>query len=315
VNILIADDDALARAILSKQVQKLRHSCMVASDGAEAWKLFRSYPFDVIISDWMMPELSGLELCEKVRADTSVPYTYFVLQTAKSEKQNYILGMQTGADAYLTKPVDRDELEMTLISAQRVTSLHRQLLDQKAELEVLNRKLHDEGRRDALTGLRNRLCLNEDLALLEARCLRYGYGYSLAICDIDYYKAYNDRYGHQAGDDALRTVARIMQGTMRSGDGIYRYGGEEFLIILPEQTIHTAANGLNRLCEALLAEGVPHSASPYGALTISVGLAAGDGQSAPEAIISRADEALYQAKREGRNQLAMFSEGTIRLYS
>lgn len=316
MHILIADDDALTRAILKKQVQKLGHTCLLASHGGEAWSLFQSYPFDAIISDWMMPELTGLELCDRVRAETSVPYTFFILQTAKNEKQNYILGMQTGADAYLTKPVDVDELEMVLISAQRVTSLHRQLLEQKAELERLNRKLHEEGRRDGLTGLRNRLCLNEDLAVLGARSVRYGYGYSIALCDLDFYKAYNDRYGHQAGDDVLRAVANTMQATMRSGDAVYRYGGEEFLVLLPEQTIHTAANGLKRLCDNVLARAIPHAASPHGAVTISVGIAEAEpkGTISPEAVISQADQALYYAKHQGRNCVALHGDNACQVF-
>ncbi|MBU6428569.1 MAG: diguanylate cyclase, partial [Cyanobacteria bacterium REEB65] len=316
MRIMIAEDDPVSCLILQKSIEKLGHQCVIATNGDEAWKLFQMYRADVIISDWVMPGLTGPELCQKVRTSQSVGYTYFVLLTSLAEKQNYIDGMQAGADDYLTKPLDRDDLQMRLIAATRVTSLHRQLLEQTRELERLNRELYQEGRKDALTGLRNRLCMQEDLRAMQDRAQRYGHSFCLALADIDYYKFYNDHYGHMAGDEALKQVATVMQSQLRSGDAVYRYGGEEFLVVLPEQALPVAGLVMQRIGQAVWNLGIPHLASPFGALTISVGVAKrppADKVSIDE-VLNAADTALYFAKEHGRNRVALSDGGTCDLY-
>jgi diguanylate cyclase (GGDEF)-like protein len=171
-----------------------------------------------------------------------------------------------------------------------------------------NRKLREEARTDALTKLGNRRRLREDLETLNARALRYGYTYALAMCDIDFFKRYNDRYGHTAGDEVLRQVAATLAAECRSGDAVYRYGGEEFVIVMPQQTIQGANIGMERIRSAIQNLALEHVDSEIGVVTISGGIAALDMTAGEmEAPLSDADKALYEAKRSGRNCVHVYA--------
>lgn len=306
MKVLIAEDDAVSRTILRRAVEKLGHACLVAPDGEEAWGLYKENPdIDVIISDWMMPGVDGLELCRRVRDDGRDGYTYFIFLTALGDREHLLQGLEAGADDYLSKPLDRDELGMRLISALRVTELHRRLAFQNGELEKLNRMLFEQSRQDPLTSLGNRLRLREDLQVLQARTERYGHSYAVALCDVDFFKAYNDRYGHLAGDDVLRRVAAAISSGLRGGDAAYRYGGEEFLIVLPEQDAQDAAATTDRLRQAVEDLGIPHAdGTPRGVVTISAGVAMSAEAGDADALLSAADTALYAAKKAGRNRVS-----------
>lgn len=311
MRVLIAEDDAVSRMILKRAVEKLGHECIAASDGLEAWETYLANPeVDVIISDWMMPGLDGLALCEKVRGYEGKRdgYPFFVFLTALGDKKHLLEGMQAGADDYLSKPLDREELGARLLAATRVTSLHRQLNSQKRELERLNFELFKQARRDPLTKLGNRLRLREDLETLSARAERYGHSYSALLCDVDYFKLYNDTYGHLKGDDVLQKVAEVVMRTFRTGDTSYRYGGEEFLAILPEQTLESAAVAGERLRSALEDLAIPHEGSPHGIVTVSCGLAelASGEKKTIDDLLKEADTALYEAKERGKNNVAVF---------
>jgi diguanylate cyclase (GGDEF)-like protein len=259
----------------------------------------------VVISDWIMPGLTGLELCREIRAFTPGNYTYFIMITSQAAPHQVVEGMEAGADDYLVKPLDSDDLEVRLIAAARVTSLHRQLAQQRFELEVLNQELTAISLRDPLTGLGNRMAIDEDLDQLEARVVRYGHRYCLALLDVDCFKSYNDTYGHQAGDQALQAVAAQLKGEAREGDAVYRYGGEEFLCIFPEQFLATAAVAAERMRSGLEQSAIPHAESPLGVLTLSAGLAMLDPGRARSVddVLKEADEALYRAKQLGRNRI------------
>jgi two-component system, cell cycle response regulator len=306
LKILIAEDDAVSRTILRRAVEKLGHECLAASDGEEAWGLYKENPdIDVIISDWMMPGVDGLELCRRVRGDGRDGYTYFIFLTALGDREHLLQGLEAGADDYLSKPLDRDELGMRLTSALRVTELHRRLAFQNGELEKLNRMLFEQSRQDPLTSLGNRLRLREDLQVLQSRTERYGHSYAVALCDVDFFKAYNDRYGHLAGDDVLRQVAAAISSGLRGGDAAYRYGGEEFLIVLPEQGAEDAAATTDRLRRAVEDLGIPHAdGTPRGVVTISAGVAMSAEAEDADALLKAADTALYAAKEAGRNRVS-----------
>ena len=306
MRILIAEDDAVSRPILRRAVEKTGHECLAAADGEEAWGLYKENPdLDVIISDWMMPGVDGLELCRRVRGDDRDGYTYFIFLTALGDREHLLQGLEAGADDYLSKPLDRDELGMRLTSALRVTDLHRRLAFQNGELEKLNRMLFEQSRQDPLTSLGNRLRLREDLQVLQSRTERYGHSYAVVLCDVDFFKAYNDRYGHLAGDDVLRRVAATISSGLRTGDTAYRYGGEEFLVVLPEQGAETAAAITDRLRQAVENLGIPHAdGGPGGVLTISAGVAVSTGAGDTDGLLKAADEALYAAKSGGRNRVA-----------
>ena len=313
MRVLVAEDDPPSRLIHQMAVEKLGHECLVAEDGEAAWEMFQRTEVDVVLSNWMMPGLDGIGLCRKVREADRDAYTYFILLTALGEKEHLLRGMNAGADDYLTKPLDADELQVRLISASRVTSLHRELSEKtlglqqlNVRLERLNMRLFEQARKDPLTQLGNRLQLREDMETIRGLVDRYQHGYSAALLDIDFFKAYNDYYGHLAGDEVLVSVANKVAEHCRSGDTAYRYGGEEFLIVLPEQSPESATLAADRMRRAVEDLLIPHDAkTPPGTLTISGGVAAilpGQGKGV-EALLSEADNALYRAKRSGRNRV------------
>jgi two-component system cell cycle response regulator len=305
MNVLVADDDPTSRLIAETALRSLGHGCHTVSDGVQAWDAFRSRRPDVVISDWMMPGLTGLQLCRNIRDHAPDSYTYFIMVTSQGGHDEILEGMSAGADDYLIKPLDSDDLQARLIAAARVTSLHHQLAAQRTELEGLNQELADIARRDPLTGLRNRRALDEDLDLLEARVTRYGHRYCMALIDVDHFKSYNDTYGHPAGDRILQTVAVQLEDHARGGDAIYRYGGEEFLCIFPEQSLATGTLAVQRMRIGLEQLAIAHADNPRGVLTISAGMAIldpGHTRSASE-VLKEADEALYRAKQLGRNRV------------
>jgi two-component system chemotaxis response regulator CheY len=305
MRVLIAEDSAMGRLPLQRAVEMLGHTCLVATDGLSAWELFERDSPDVVISDWMMPGLEGPELCRRIRSRSDTPYVYFVFLTVNREKEHALVGVQAGADDYLTKPLDPRDLKMCLIAAERVISVHRGLAEKTAELERANRELYESARTDPLTRVGNRLRLHEDLDQLDSRVARYGHTYSVAMCDLDHFKAYNDALGHPAGDAALRALADILKRHCRESDSVYRYGGEEFAIIMPEQSLGGAATAMERLRLAVERAAIAHPASRTAPiLTISVGVAErrlDDANTA--AALNRADAALYEAKQAGRNRV------------
>jgi two-component system chemotaxis response regulator CheY len=252
-----------------------------------------------------MPGLSGLELCRKIRAYPPSIYSYFIMITGHATLEDIEEGMSAGADDYLIKPLDPDDLRARLIAAERVTTMYRQLAGQRAELEGSNRMLSDLARRDPLTGLGNRRALQEDLEHLEARVSRYAHSYCMAIVDVDHFKSYNDAYGHQAGDSVLRSVANELSAQARSGDAVYRYGGDEFLCIFPEQSTPSGAVAVERMRVGIERLAIPHVGNSLGVVTVSAGLAVLDSARAGSAtdLLSEADRALYQAKLLGRNRV------------
>jgi two-component system, cell cycle response regulator len=225
--------------------------------------------------------------------------------TSQKGLDQVIEGMTAGADDYLIKPLNPNDLRGRLIAAARVTNLHRQLAIQRDQLKVLNAELVAIARRDPLTGLGNRRALQEDLELLEARVARYGHRYCMALLDIDHFKSYNDTYGHLAGDKALQAVADLLKNQARGGDALYRYGGEEFLCIFPEQSLATGTIAAQRMRSGLESLAIPHIGNDDGVLTLSGGLAVLDQNRqrlVPE-VLKEADDALYRAKELGRNRI------------
>jgi diguanylate cyclase (GGDEF)-like protein len=305
VKVLVVDDEPLARLVVQAAVERLGHRWSAATDGESAWREFTDDQPDVLITDLLMPGMDGLELCRRVRRHAAAHggYTYVILATVLGDREDVVRGMEAGADDYLVKPVEFFNLQSRLIAARRVTALHAELASYRAELSRL-------AHTDPLTRLGNRLSMEEELTALDARGRRYGHRYCLAMCDVDLFKTYNDTLGHHAGDEALQAVAAKMKREVRAGDGVYRYGGEEFLLVLPEQVPETARVAVDRVRAAVEQLGIPHPAAPAGVLTISAGVAAyapGDSTSLEE-LLEQADAALYRAKSAGRNQVALFED-------
>jgi two-component system chemotaxis response regulator CheY len=316
MRVMVVDDSPVSRVILERMVVDLGHEVVVARDGTEAWDRFGASDVDVLISDWLMPGIDGLELCRRVRSARRARYTYVIVLTAQSKKAHIVEAMEAGADDFLVKPLDRTGLQAALIAATRVTAVHRELAVQRAELERLNALLSDDARRDALTLVGNRRRLDEDLRTLISHVERSDHRYVAALIDLDRFKLFNDAFGHLAGDDALRAVAAAMGETARRGDALYRYGGEEFLVLFPDQGLAGSQKALDRLRRAVEALAIPHpDNTPAGVVTISAGIATLDaadlahlaltGADAAADWLARADAALYRAKAAGRNQIAI----------
>jgi diguanylate cyclase (GGDEF)-like protein len=250
-----------------------------------------------------MPRLDGLSLCRAVRAREQ-EYTYFVLVTGQTEKRDVIEGMHAGADDYLTKPLDLDALLVRLMAAHRVLGAHRELSARNRELRRDSQRNFQLAHFDPLTGTRNRLALAEDMRAAREALTRYGSRCAVAMCDVDKFKAYNDEFGHVRGDAVLRQITEIMQRALRSGDRLYRFGGEEFVVLLREQSVEGATLAMQRLRCAVEAAAIKHAVEagrPY--LTISAGVAGLTARDSDDDVIRRADRALYRAKSLGRNRV------------
>lgn len=304
LEVLVVDDEPDLRELVAMAVRAHGHRCRVAADGTEAARLLGEYHADVVISDWAMPTMTGADLCRHIRQDgDDAPYTYFILMTAFGDREHLVAGMAAGADDYQRKPVSLDELEGRLITAQRVVEHHRRLEARAARLREDSSRLFEAARTDALTGVANRVHLDEEIVAVFSRARRYGHTCSLAICDVDHFKAYNDRFGHVAGDEALRAIARGLRSNLRAADALFRYGGEEFIVLLVEQSLTEAARAMERTRSQIEALGLPSAMN--GPLTVSIGLAELDPgiDRSGEMWIARADSALYEAKARGRNRV------------
>jgi two-component system chemotaxis response regulator CheY len=216
--------------------------------------------------------------------------------------------MSAGADDYLTKPVDRFAVQTRLVAAERVTDLHRQLALTQDQLEQANLELLEQSLTDQLTGLGNRRRMDEDLDRVHARALRLDRTYGIAIFDIDYFKRYNDHYGHVAGDGALRDVAACMDLIVRAGECAYRYGGEEFLVLMPDTEVRAATACCERIRQRIRHESWEDVAAGL-AVTASVGVASTSDPGRLAALTRSADQRLYEAKRSGRDRVISGNEG------
>jgi len=308
VQILIADDDVTSRLELLAITSKLGHQCHVATDGSRAWEVLVTQQIDVLLTDWMMPGIEGPELCRRVRQQLGDErYIYIVMITVLGQQDKVLDGMQAGADDYLIKPIDPFALRTRLVAAERVTALQRQLVESQMQLKGVNRELLSLSLTDTLTGLGNRRRMEEDLTRTHARAIRVGRSYAMMLLDIDHFKLYNDHYGHQAGDEALRRLALCLGESVREDESIYRYGGEEFLVLMPDCSVEDAAQAGERIRHAVNDCAMPHAFRPTtpAMVTLSGGVscwAPGSNDSVPD-LLHRADKALFEAKEAGRDRV------------
>ncbi|MGD1090449.1 MAG: diguanylate cyclase [Bryobacteraceae bacterium] len=298
MRILIADDSIVSRHLLDATLRKWGYEVVVACDGVEAWKALSADDAPkVAILDWVMPGMTGPEVCRNVRelARDKENYTYILLLTSKSLKEDLIEGLEAGADDYITKPFDQHELKVRLRAGTRIIDLQRELIAAREELR-------DQATRDFLTRIWNRSSVLDTLQRELNRGRRESKAVGVVLADLDHFKLVNDTYGHFAGDAVLREFARRMQTSMRSYDSIGRYGGEEFLIILPGCDEPCTSGQAERMRAALANEPMMINDTAqtvtcsFGATSWYPGMDAN-----PEALIRIADEALYMAKHQGRN--------------
>jgi diguanylate cyclase (GGDEF)-like protein len=298
MEILIAEDNPQLCALLEMQLTKWGYQVVVTRDGHEAWRVLQSKDAPrMAVLDWKMPGLDGISLCRKVREELPEPYTYIILLTGRNREEDLILGMEAGADEYIIKPFKSNELKVRLRAGHRIIELQSELL---AAREILQKKASH----DSLTCLWNH---EEILRILDqelARAEREQGSISVIMADLDHFKNINDTYGHLAGDAVLRSVAQRMQTLIRPYDYIGRFGGEEFLLVLPDCCRERGAAFAERLRLSICSQGVE---SPEGLIpvTLSVGLAVKnkEEQGVRNCLVKAADSALYLAKKNGRNRV------------
>ena len=298
MRVLIVEDEVVSRRLLEVFLLKLGYEVIPVSSGKEALGVLEGPQApNLVISDWMMPEMDGLELCHRTREIQTTGYIYFIILTAKMDKEDTIKGLEAGADDYLTKPFDQEELRCRIKIGERIVNLERRIS------ELANT--------DSLTGVLNRRALMERLQLEVQRCNRECAPLSLILADIDHFKRVNDQYGHQVGDTVLRKFSAQLSTSVRPYDFVGRYGGEEFLIGLPGidcQKAGLVAERLRLLVEAIRLV-VPASTDCF-SMTASFGVASLriGSEERPDPLIGRADSVMYQAKHEGRNRVCLAIE-------
>ncbi len=301
-HILIADDEALSRKLLQSLLQKMGFEVVVTRDGDEAWKeLDKPDAPSLAVLDWMMPGCEGIDLVRRVRAQKQRAYTYLILLTARRERDDLLEGLNAGADDYLRKPLDADELQAKIVIAQRILAVQRRLA------EALEAERY-QARHDSLTGLYNH---REILHMLDReieRNRRQNCCTAAIMLDVDHFKQINDTYGHQCGDAVLREFSRRVVSILRPYDSCGRYGGEEFLVVVPQCDLVSARQIAERIRVSLAEEPVQCNGKLIH-VTASLGVTVScNGKRNADAVVQACDQAMYASKRAGRNRVSVFDE-------
>jgi len=298
--ILIAEDDPVSRRLLELFLVKWGFEVSIATTGTEALQMLERMDAPrLAILDWMMPGMEGVQVCQKLREAADRPYVYVLLLTARTQKEDLLQGLESGADDYLTKPFDSQELRARLHVGQRILGLQDQLI--AAGEELLYRATHDN-----LTGMVNRGVIMDTLRRERARQTREGGAFGIVLVDLDHFKYVNDTYGHLAGDEVLQEAAQRMMACVRPYDSVGRYGGEEFLIVVPSSDAMGTMGLAERMRHSIEAKPMMANAIPI-AVTASFGVTASIDKSPmdPQEILRLADAALYRAKERGRNRVEL----------
>jgi diguanylate cyclase (GGDEF)-like protein len=311
LKILIAEDNPVSRRLLETCLTKWGYEVICAKDGSEAWEVLQGEESPrLAILDWMMPKMDGVQVCRKVRQGPQEPYVYILLLTAKDEKSDLVKAMEAGADDYLTKPFEPDELKVRLRAGRRIIDLQEEVISTREALRV-------QATHDSLTGLWNHSAILDILKRELARVNREGTPVGIAMADLDHFKRVNDTYGHMAGDAVLREAAKRMLSLVRPYDAIGRYGGEEFLIVVPGCDAQGVLAAANRIRLSISEEPVT-TPDAIISVTISLGATVTDEAQKTDmtSLIRIADAALYTAKGSGRNRvelapLADLSKGVL----
>jgi two-component system cell cycle response regulator len=319
--ILVVDDHEDNIELLRARLEARGYEVFGASDGQAALDQVEHVSPDLILLDVMMPKMDGMEVVRRLKANKNLPFIPVIMQTALDSTENKVEGLDAGADDYITKPINFAELEARVNSLLRIKKLqsdlaatngllaaaNAELSAKKEELSEANDKLRRISLTDGLTDIDNRRCLEDRLHEMWQHSLRLHEPIALIMCDIDKFKSVNDNFGHQAGDSVLKEVAQILKGTAREIDRVGRYGGEEFLLILPGTVLDAAVTFAERLREAVDRHTFTYSGGTL-TRTISCGVAAAPHPRVKdqEALLRAADDALYVAKETGRNRVVRF---------
>jgi two-component system chemotaxis response regulator CheY len=307
MKILIVDDDPVLRQILHTYLARAGYEVSLAEDGRAALEAWHRDHHRLLITDWMMPVMDGPELIRQLRSTEFAGYTYIIMLTAKEGKSDVIFGLESGADDYLTKPFNAGELRARINIGERILDLERDLQQALTRMEEL-------ATHDAVTGLLNRRALYTHAEAELNRSQRDLKALSFVMLDVDHFKLVNDRYGHLIGDLALRKVAEALEHNKRPYDWAGRWGGEEFLLILPSADLAEAAQIAERLRVSVNEMPIPLNEGESLFLQASLGVTSsslrpGD-QYTLDRLVREADDALIRAKREGRNRVCVYRPET-----
>jgi two-component system, cell cycle response regulator len=298
--VLIAEDDAMSRRILQSWLASWGYEVIVAEDGAKAWDILQQeHPPELLILDWVMPKIDGTQLCRRIRERQRSPYQYILLVTGKDDKQDVVRGLDAGADDYLTKPFDQNELRARLQVGRRILTLQQDLINARDELQI-------QATHDSLTGIWNRGAVLDLMHRELDRAARAETLTAVLMLDLDHFKKINDTHGHLIGDVVLREVAKRIAQSVRPYDLVGRYGGEEFLAVLPSCGKTEIEQSANRIRCAIASTPIlsASSASLEIRVTVSIGATVSfAGCRSEKGLLLAADKALYQAKDGGRNRV------------
>ena len=304
--VLIVDDSPTIRAGMATAVRTMKLEPVLAESGEKALELFIAAPPALVLLDVMMPGIDGYETARRMRAAMPETWVPIIFLSSGDYDQDLERAIEAGGDDYLVKPVSPVVLSAKIRALQRLDKMHHKLIELSAELTSSNQRLETISQQDALTGIANRRAFDSRLALHFADAARRKEPLSLVLCDVDHFKAYNDRYGHPAGDECLRQVGGVLaRNCKRTTDFAARYGGEEFALILPDTPSAGAGTVVESVRRDIVALAIAHETSQtLNVLTFSAGIATYDPQRdvTPQKLVERADEALYRAKQLGRNR-------------
>lgn len=298
MEILIVDDDPVTCQILQASLSRAGYEVLQKADGQAAWEYLQGSPARFMITDWMMPGLSGLELIQRVRSANFSTYTYIIILTAKGDKSDMVDGLSAGADDYLVKPFNINELYARVNIGRRVLDLEDRLTRAREQMEVM--AMHD-----SLTQLLNRRAIYNHAEAEFNRSRRTGTPMCLLMVDVDHFKSVNDQHGHLSGDQALCHIARCINQNVRSYDWVGRWGGDEFFVVLPCTDRDQADVVAERVQEAIHTQMLALQNGSQLDMTVSIGVAtrAAESEVTLHELIQHSDEALYTAKQDGRNKI------------
>jgi two-component system cell cycle response regulator len=305
--ILIVDDHEDNVELLRARLEARGYETLSASDGQEALESVRANVPDLMLLDIMMPRIDGIEVARRVKGDPTLPFIPIIMQTALDSTEQKVEGLDAGADDYITKPINFAELEARVRSLLRIKALQEEVERQKTSLEALNERLLRISQTDGLTGLFNRRHIEEELGHMYQHSARLGEQLTVVMADLDKFKSVNDTYGHQAGDEVLRQTAEILTKAIREIDRVGRYGGEEFMLLLPGTTAEEAVTFCERVRHTLESHTFTFEGGSL-QRTGSFGVATFPHTRIKncDALVRAADDALYVAKETGRNKVVRF---------
>lgn len=305
--VLVVDDSPSMRAVLCRMLETMDLQPVEADCGERAVELYPIERPGIVLMDVNMPGINGYETARQIRAASPDDWTPIIFLSANEADQDFSKAIESGGDDYLIKPVGRIVLLAKIRALQRLDEMRRKLQEMSAELAASNRRLETLSQRDGLTGVANRRYFDVFLAQHMALAARQKTRLALAMCDVDFFKRYNDHYGHLAGDECLRKVATVLTGSCRRmTDLVARYGGEEFAVVMPDTDAQGALEVMEKVRETLAMMAVEHVGSEIGqTLSLSIGVTSYNAEQdkRPEDMIARADGALYRAKHGGRDRV------------